>query len=150
MTKSAVCSGTYRCSVPGMWVKGHKAGYRWERPFWGNRMSSCGEAWALNKTIRRRRVAARPGYNCRRCANNLYSLYLSVWQFTPLCFFWMVSLDDVQWQFFLNNATIIFIIKLPHYSCIMLLRVTSKQLHFPGVSGVFLYSHLNCLACSGD
>lgn len=67
-------------------------------------------------------------------------------------FFWMVLLDDVQWQFFfyLNKATIIFIRKLPHYSCIMPPCGTLKQPHFSGVSGVFLYLHLNCLACSGD
>lgn len=104
-----------------------------------------------NKTIQRRRVAAHPGYDCRRCANNVYSLYLSVWQFIPFGFSWMVLLDDVQWQFFfLNEATVIFIRKLPHYSCIMPPRVTLKQPHCSGVSGVFLYLHLNCLACSGD
>lgn len=58
----------------------------------------------------------------------------------------MVLLDDVQWQFFcffFNEATIIFIRKLPHHSCIMLPRVTLKRPHFSGVSGVFLYLHLN-------
>lgn len=62
-------------------------------------------------------------------------------------FFWMVLLDD--WIFF-NKATIIFIRKLPHYSCIMPPHVTLKQPHFSGISGVFLYLHLNCLARSGD
>ena len=34
MTKPCSHTGIYRCSVFGIWVKGHNAGYRWERPFW--------------------------------------------------------------------------------------------------------------------
>lgn len=64
---------------PGMWVKGHSAGYRWERPFWGNGISSCGEACTspitrlrrLNKAIRRRRVPAQPQRDTRLCGNTL-------------------------------------------------------------------------------
>lgn len=52
----------------GMWVKGHSAGYRWERPFWGDGISSCGEActqptsrlWRFNKAVQRKRVPAQP------------------------------------------------------------------------------------------
>lgn len=83
---------------PGMWVKGHSAGYRWERPFWGNGISSCGEACTPPRTrlglfnkIRRRRVPAWPKHDARFYENRLLVLH-QLMQSVDNCFhLWDVS-----------------------------------------------------------
>lgn len=84
---------------PGMWVKGHSAGYRWERPFWGNGISSCGEACAppgtrlglFNKIQRRRVGPAWPKRDAQFYENRLPVLH-QLMQSVDNCFhLWDVS-----------------------------------------------------------